>query len=128
MDRDPGLEPGWLATFTPAHYAGSVMHALRNLGLYGEAARQADLALDFPDSNIRTRALHQVLLATVHAGGGDLEAACATARPALTAYPYLTSARLESRLHDLTRRLRPHQDVRCVRDYIEQSRETLTTP
>ncbi|MEW9552116.1 hypothetical protein [Nonomuraea sp. NPDC050783] len=129
MERsDPDGDPAWLATFTPAHYAGSVMHAMRDLGLYREAARQAGLALDLPHANVRTRALHQVLLATVHAGRGDLDTACQAARHALAAYPYLTSARLEARLREINRRLRPYQDVRCVRDYIEQSRETLTEP
>ncbi|WP_219518593.1 hypothetical protein [Nonomuraea ceibae] len=127
MDRsDPSSDPRWLATFTPAHHAGSVMHALRDLGLYNEAAEYAGVALDLPDANVRTRALHQVLLATVHASCGDLDAACATARQALEVYPYLASARLRARLVDFSRRL-PHQDVRCVRDYIEQARELLTT-
>jgi hypothetical protein len=104
------------------------MHALRDLGLCREAERYAKAALELPASNVRARALHQVLLATVHAGRGDLDAACDTARQALVASPYLASARLEARLHDVDRRLRPHRDVRCVRDYIEQSREVLTQP
>ncbi|GAA2697308.1 hypothetical protein [Nonomuraea recticatena] len=124
----PDTDPAWLATFTPAHHAGSAMHALRDLGLYDEAARHADAALDLPESNVRTLALHQTLLATVHAGRGDLDAACATGRQALTVYPYLASARLQARLHDLERRLSRHRDVGCVRDYIEQSRELLQKP
>ncbi|MEU8247272.1 hypothetical protein [Nonomuraea sp. NPDC048916] len=123
----PGADPGWLSTFTPAHHAGSVMHALRDLGLHAEAARHAGAALDLPDSNVRTRALHQVLLATVHAGRSDIDAACATAQQALTIYPHLASARLRARLLDFARRL-PQQDVRCVREYSEQARELLTKP
>lgn len=125
---NPDADPAWLTTFTPAHHAGSVMHALRDLGLYAEAAQHADLALDLPDSNVRTRALHQTLMATVHAGRGDLDAACATAGQALNAYPHLASARLHARLRDFARRLKPHHDVRCVRDYIEHARELLATP
>lgn len=125
---NPAADPGWLATFTPAHHAGSVMHALRDLGLYDEAERHAGLALDLPASNVRARALHRVLVATVHVGRGDLDAACETARHALAASPYLASARLEARIRDVDRWLRPHRDVRCVRDYIEQSRETPTQP
>ncbi|MCP2345565.1 hypothetical protein [Nonomuraea roseoviolacea] len=124
----PATDPDWLATFTPAHHAGSVMHALRDLGLHDEAARHADLALDLPASNVRTLALHQTLLATVHAAKGDLEAACATASKALSTHPHLASARLRTRLRDFARRLKPHQDVRCVRDYSEHARELLTTP
>ena len=34
MDRsDPALDPAWLTSYSPAHHAGSVMHALRDLRL-----------------------------------------------------------------------------------------------
>jgi hypothetical protein len=122
---DPSADPDWLATFTPAHHAGSVMHALRDLGQYPEAARYADTALDLPAANVRTAALHQTLLATVQAGSGDLDAACATAAMALTTSQALTSARLRERLRDFARRLQPYNCAPVVRDYLEQSRELL---
>jgi hypothetical protein len=114
-------DPSWLATYTPAHHAGSIMHALRDLGAYREAARHAAAALDLPETNVRARALHRTLLATVQAGQGNLDAACATATDALTAAASLTSARLNARLRDFTRRVRASQQQPAVRDYMEQA-------
>jgi len=125
---DPGADPPWLSTYTPAHHAGSIMHALhalRDLGAYREAARHAGPALDLPGSNVRTRALHHTLLATVQAGHGDLDAACATATRALTAAASMTSARLDERLRDFTRRVRAHRDQPAVRHYTEQAAALL---
>lgn len=121
----PATDPSWLATYTPAHHAGSIMHALRDLGAYQEAARHAEVALDLPEINVRTRALHSTLLATVHAGQGELDAACATATRPLAASASLTSARLNERLRDFTRRVRAHHDQPAVRDYIEQAATLL---
>lgn len=118
---DPAADPSWLATYTPAHHAGSIMHALRDLGQYREAARHADTALDLPEVNVRTRALHSTLLATVQAGQGDLDAACATAADSLTAAASMTSARLNERLRDFTRRVRAYSGQPAVRDYTEQA-------
>jgi len=39
---------------------------LRDSTATGEAARHADTVLDLPEVNVRTRALHRTLLATVH--------------------------------------------------------------
>jgi hypothetical protein len=118
---DPAADPPWLATYTPAHHAGSIMHALRDLGTYTEAARHAAAALDLPETNVRTRALHRTLLATVQAGQGDLDAACATATRALTAAASMTSTRLDDRLRDFTRRVRSHRDQPSVRDYTDRA-------
>jgi hypothetical protein len=126
MNRsDPSADPSWLATYTPAHHAGSIMHALRDLGCYRQAARHAGAALDLPEINVRTRALHQTLLATVQAGQGDLDTACATASSALTAAASVTSARLNERLRDYTRRVRAYHDQPAVRDYAEHAAALL---
>ncbi|MFI6541195.1 hypothetical protein ACIBHY_52705 [Nonomuraea sp. NPDC050547] len=90
MDRSrPQADPARLATFTPAHHSGSLMHALRDLHLY------ADTALALPDSNVRTRAPHHTLLATVQPGQGDPDAACATGRQTLSAYPHHAGALMQ---------------------------------
>lgn len=126
MDRsDPALDPAWLTSYSPAHHAGSVMHALRDLGLYREAAARGEVALDLPAMNVRTRALHSTLLATVQAGQGDVEEACATADRALAASPELTSARLNERLRDFSRRISIHHGQGLVRDYLERAASTI---
>src|SRR5712691_11832558 len=49
MDRaNPVHSPDWMSACTRAHFAGSAMHALRDLGRYEEAARYAADALDLP--------------------------------------------------------------------------------
>ena len=75
---------------------------------------------------MRTRALHRTLLATVQAGQGDLDAACATATDALTAAVSMTSARLNERLRDFTRRVRARHEQPAVRDYMEQAAALLS--
>jgi hypothetical protein len=124
---DPSGQPSWLASYTPAHHAGSVMHALRDLGLYRDAARYEDLVLELPAVNVRARALHTTLLATVQAGQGEIDAACDTASRALAAAPELTSARLNVRLRDFAQRVSPYSDQMNVRAYLERSAETLPT-
>ncbi|MGH3191549.1 MAG: hypothetical protein ACRDPY_25545 [Streptosporangiaceae bacterium] len=126
MDRsDPARDPAWLTSCSPAHHAGSVMHALRDLGLYQDAAAYGGQALELPPVNVRTRALHSTLLATVQAGQGDIEAACDTAGRALTAAPELTSARVNERLRDFARRISVHRDQPHVREYLECSAAML---
>lgn len=123
----PSAAPSWLASYTPAHHAGSVMHALRDLGLYHDAARYADLVLELPAVNVRARALHMTLLATVQVGQGDIDAACDTASRALAVAPELTSARLNARLRDFAQRVSPYSDQVDVREYLERSSVTLPT-
>jgi len=124
---DPSDAPSWLASYTPAHQAGAVMHALRDLGQYRDAARYADLVLELPAVNVRARALHTTLLATVQAGQGEIDAACDTASRALAAAPELTSARLNARLRDFAQRISPYSDQVDAREYLERSAATLPT-
>jgi hypothetical protein len=77
--------------------------------------------------NVRARALHTTLLATVQAGQGEIDAACDTASRALAAAPELTSARLNVRLRDFAQRVSPYSDQMNVRAYLERSAETLPT-
>ncbi|HEY3733566.1 MAG TPA: hypothetical protein VGL63_06595 [Streptosporangiaceae bacterium] len=122
LDRsDPSADPAWLAAYTPAHHAGSVMHALRDAGQYRDAATRSAMALDLPESNVRARALHQTLLATVQAGNGDLAAACDTAGVALRTAVTLSSARLGERLREFGRQIGHHHDQPAVRDFTEQA-------
>lgn len=126
MERSsPARDPEWLTSYSPAHHAGSVMHALRDLGRYGEAGSHAEAALDLPPENVRTKALHHTLLATVQAGRGDLDAACRTAGLALASAPDLTSARLNDRLRDFASRITEYRDQPHVHDYLERSAALL---
>ncbi|GAB3155436.1 MFS transporter [Micromonospora sonneratiae] len=118
---NPSDDPNWLGTFSPAHYAGSVMHALRDLGDYGAAERHAVAAMNLPSANIRTRALHAVLHASVLTGHGDLDGAVEIAAKARRAAHDLKSQRLNLRLRELHDRLAAHRGQRVVADYLEGS-------
>ena len=119
MNRaDPARDPEWLAACTRAHFAGSAMHALRDLGHHDEAARYAADALDLPPENARTRALHTVLLASVLAAKGDLDGATGTAQQVSAIATTIKSTRLDERLNEFAARLTPHRAARVVADYL----------
>ncbi|MEV4383560.1 hypothetical protein [Streptosporangium sp. NPDC049644] len=115
----PAQDPDWLGVFGPAHYAGSVMHALRDLGDTAAAERQATDALNLPAGNARTRGLHTVLHASVLLQRGDVDGAVETASPVQVAG--IKSNRLNLRLKELTDRLAPHSGSAVVADYLEAS-------
>lgn len=115
---DPRQDPHWLGVFTPAHYAGSVMHALRDLG-EAAAGQHATDALDLPAANARTRALHSVLHVTVLADQGDLDGAIETAQHVQNAARVLKSRRLSQRLDEFAARLAPHRATPLVASYLD---------
>ncbi|WP_329426202.1 hypothetical protein OG339_39005 [Streptosporangium sp. NBC_01495] len=120
---DPAHDPDWLGVFTPAHYSGSVMHALRDLGDAKTAARHAADAMDLPAANARTRALHTVLHATVLAERGDLDGAVEIARPVQQAAAGIKSQRLDQRLDEFAERLAPHRSAPVVAAYLEANQD-----
>ncbi|MFI9644381.1 hypothetical protein ACIG87_30760 [Micromonospora sp. NPDC051925] len=125
MDRsNPATDPDWLGVFTPAHFHGSVMHALRDLGDFKTAETYATGALNLPVTNIRTRALHSVLHASVQAERGNLDGAVETAGPIQQIAPGIKSQRLDQRLDELAERLTPHQGVPVVAAYLEGHKHT----
>ncbi|WP_143020101.1 hypothetical protein [Sinosporangium album] len=118
----PEADPEWLAPWTEAHHAGGAMHALRDLGRVAEAQQRASDALAAPSGNVRTRALHQVLQASVLARSGELDGACETATEVRNSAAGLRSKRLNQRLAELMELLDEHQDVGVVRDFFAASR------
>jgi hypothetical protein len=116
---DVAREPGWLTVFTPAHYVGSVMHALRDLGDASAARRHAADAFALPAANARTYALHSVLYATVLADRGDLDGAIDTAKPVQQAASALKSRRLSQRLDEFAARLGPRRATPIVASYLD---------
>jgi hypothetical protein len=97
------------------------MHALRDLGRHDDAARYTADALDLPPENMRTRALHTVLFASVLAAKGDLDGATETAQQARVAATTIRSTRLDERLNEFAARLTPHRGVGVVADYLGDS-------
>jgi hypothetical protein len=119
MNRAGMGAPEWLGVFTPGHYAGLVMHTLRDLGQAAEAQRYAADALNLPAVNARTHALHSVLHATVLADRGELDGAVEVARPVQSSAGTLKSKRLSQRLDEFAHRLTPHQDLTLIAGYLQ---------
>ncbi|WP_433358589.1 hypothetical protein [Streptosporangium sp. CA-115845] len=123
MERSaPDQDPEWLGAFSPAHYCGSVMHALRDLGDTDAAEQQASAALDLPARNARTRALHGVLHASVLIQRGDLDGAVEAASPIQQDAAGIKSSRLNLRLAELAEQFAPHRGVSVIADYLEADR------
>jgi hypothetical protein len=117
--RNPQDDPDWLKAFSYAHHAGSVMHALRDLGREREAKKLISDALDLPARNSRARALHQVLAASVLADCGELDGACELARGPLESSRAIKSLRLAGRLNEFAQRLEPVADSEPVAAFLE---------
>lgn len=89
------------------------------------ADHRAAEALNLPRENVRTRALHQTLHATVLADRGDLEAACHTAGQALTVAADLRSRRLTERLQEFERIIERYARVSVAVKYLEASHDLV---
>jgi tetratricopeptide (TPR) repeat protein len=122
---EPSTAPGWLGASSPAHHAGSAMHCLYDLGQYAEAARHSREALELPPDNIRARALHQILLARVQIGLGQIELSCETATTALQATTRLRSRRLRDRIREYDAGLAPYNATAPVKAWKEEVKALL---
>jgi len=115
--------PGWLGASSPAHHAGSAMHCFHDLGRYTDAAHHEQQALDLPPDSVRARALHQILLARVQIGLGEIERSCGTARSALQATTRLRSRRLHDRIREYDTALAPYSTLAAVRQWKIEARQ-----
>ncbi len=119
---DPSTAPAWLGASSPAHHAGSAMHCLYDLGRYTEAARHSSEALDLPPDNVRARALHEILLARVQIGLGQIEHSCDLAKTALQATARLRSRRLRDRIREYDAGLAPYSTTAAVKAWREEAK------
>jgi len=122
----PGDSPAWATYFSPAHFAGTAARCFRDLRLYPQALRHGPAALELAVDSARTRALHNALLATIHADHGDLDIACDYGSQALEHTSSVKSRRVRERLTELTDRLNPHRSVPIVNSFLEQHHDLLT--
>jgi transcriptional regulator with XRE-family HTH domain len=112
--------PPWLEYFDRAYLAAKFAHALHALGAAKPAERYAVRSLRMSDGYERGRLFNMVLLARIHADGGELDAACDLGRRCVVMASGIRSARGRGYLADLRRRLEPHASVPQVRDLREQ--------
>ncbi|MFF0153447.1 hypothetical protein [Micromonospora sp. NPDC005203] len=124
LDRaDTDLGPRWVGYFSPAHLAGAALRCLGDLHLYTQALRHAPDALTLGSQNIRTRALHTALIAVTHARAGNTEAACNWAWKLAQHNAGIQSARVQTRVRELTTALSPQQ----AKPQVNEILHTLTT-
>src|SRR5436190_2142961 len=93
----PGQAPAWAGYFTPAHWAGTALRCFRDLGMYRQALRHTDGALDLTGNSNRTQALHTALIAATHADAGNYDTAGELGVQALDFSAHVQSRRVRDR-------------------------------
>ena len=75
------------------------------------AGSHSTAALDLSSDNVRACALHQILLARVQTGLGEIEQSCDTAKATLQATARVDSRWLRDRIHEYDTGLTPHAEL-----------------
>jgi hypothetical protein len=119
MERSrPDEDPQWIAHFDHAYLADELAHCHRDLGQSEPAARRAKEALAaHPAGRTRRRAIDLLLLADAQVQQREVDAACDTAKEAVTLLSGLRSNRGEEYLDDFRRRLEPYASEPVVREF-----------
>lgn len=109
LDRaDRDRDPQWLGYFDHAYLSARFGHCFRELGQHRQAERFARRSLDMDGAYVRGRMFNLALLASAHAGQGDIESACAVGSEALAMAVELRSARAVGYVTALRRQLLPY--------------------
>jgi transcriptional regulator with XRE-family HTH domain len=111
-DQSPGDDdPGWLAFYGPADFAGHERRAALALGdtLAAEDAARAALALNDPVAYPRNHALYLVRLADVLARRREVDESAAIATRAAVAAADIDSGRVKRGLRAVAQRLGPYR-------------------
>ena len=123
-----GDDPTWLAYFDEAYMAAKFAHCFRALGRSREGANFAERSLQMSDGYARGRVFNLALLATLHAGQGEVERACTVGAGAVELGSEIRSIRTGVYLAELRRRLQPYADTASVREYDELIAATSRPP
>jgi hypothetical protein len=119
----PG-ERWWLSNVTAAYLDGQTAHCHLELGRVGLAERHAVAALDSHSArHVRRRVMGGLLLAAVHATGGEPEHACDLANAALSGAGDLRSTRANRELGRLRLALHRHRRNPHVAQFLDDTRE-----
>ncbi|GAA0920704.1 hypothetical protein [Nonomuraea longicatena] len=113
--RDADAEPEWIGYFDEAYLSAKFSHCFRDLGDGERTVRFARRSLDMDGRFVRGRMFNLSLLSAGLLQTGELEGACAAAGDAFGLAGELQSARSQSYVADLRRRLAPYRDEPPVR-------------
>ncbi|MGH3829968.1 MAG: hypothetical protein ACRDRS_05865 [Pseudonocardiaceae bacterium] len=110
----------WANNFDEGSFASEAARCMRQLGKLPQAQRHAERILELrPAGHTRSRALGQLMLATVLIEQDQPEPACAVAQDVLDATRWLSSCQVIEQLHGLHRLLVPHRASAVVKDFLE---------
>lgn len=123
LERSDGTGPAWAGYFTPAHLAGSAMRSLLDLRLPAEALAHQAAALNLPEGNVRTLALHTALSATAHARAGNIEQAAHLGSLAAEQATRVRSSRVASRVGTLIGLLAAHRALPQAAGFLDLAAE-----
>jgi hypothetical protein len=119
LDRADGSGPTWAGYFTAAHLAGSAMRSLLDLQLPTEALGHEAAALNLPEGNVRTLALHTALSATAHARAGNIDQAADLGILAAEQATRVRSSRVAARVNTVIGLLTAHRALPQAARFLE---------
>lgn len=122
-----GTPPPWISRFGEGSLTCEIARCLYQLGDLGEAQRQAERIIALrSDDRRRSRALGQLILASVLVARGRPDEACGVAREVLDGTEQLGSHVVIEQLRGLGRLLGPYRDGRVVADFLLCLKDALT--
>jgi len=123
---DPGGEPWWTGSISPAYVDGQIAHCTLDLGGLDAARRHAAAALDaHRPGHRRRRAMGGLLLARIHAAAGDTAQACRDGAAATALLPDLASQRTLGELRLLMAALSSARGASHVGDFLDRVRPLI---
>ncbi|MGH7743953.1 MAG: helix-turn-helix domain-containing protein [Candidatus Dormibacteria bacterium] len=116
----------WVSRFDEGSLASEAARCMRQLRQLPQAQRHAERIIELrPTHRTRSRALGQLILATVLIEQGQPEQACALAKEVLDATQSLSSYPVIEQLRDLHQLLAPHNTNTVVKDFLDCLDEAL---
>ena len=121
LDRaDRATDPQWISYFDEAYLSAKFGHCFAALGRADLAERFASRSLDMDGRFVRGRQFNLALLATAHAGKGEVEQAATVGGEAVKLAVRLKSSRSAEYVRKLADQLAGHAGLPAVDEFTEQ--------
>ncbi|WP_152648409.1 tetratricopeptide repeat protein [Streptacidiphilus anmyonensis] len=123
-----GADPEWMSFFNEAELAGLTAQCWAALGEFESAAGWAERAIALqPTHFVRNRTLYTAELAHDQLGHGAIVDAAVTGMSAVSLLAQVRSTRIRGMVSATAERMRQHQKVPEVSDFLEQYRMALAS-
>jgi hypothetical protein len=117
----------WVSRFDEGSLASEAARCMRQLGDLTEERRQAERIIELrPGTRTRSRALGQLILATVLIRQGELDEACVVAQEVINSTQSLGSYLVIRQLIDLKPLLEPYRSTAVIADFLGFLDEALS--